>query len=138
MRRICAKRQRRRAPTAIRGRQPTQNPIISRHLSPPASIWKLPSQDRNLKGYDVTEQSGLNRGRNLSRRLDKTKSPQVISQSFHMSEEMKVAETPYPAVHEAMQQQRFIPNRISMMCSRRNCSYWRHCEREWGGEVPES
>ena len=23
-----------------------------------------------------------------------------------------------------------------MMCSRRNFSYWRHCERKWGGEVP--
>jgi hypothetical protein len=34
--------------------------------------------------------------------------------------------------------QHFMPNRLSMMCSRRNCSYWRHCEREWGGEVPES
>ena len=38
----------------------------------------------------------------------------------------------------AMQQQHLMPNRLSMMCSRRNCSYWRHCEREWGGEVPES
>ena len=35
-------------------------------------------------------------------------------------------------------QQRYMPNRLSMMCSRRNCSYWRHCEREWGGEVPET
>jgi len=22
--------------------------------------------------------------------------------------------------------------RLSEMCSRRNCSYWLHCEREWG------
>ena len=54
------------------------------------------------------------------------------------AEEMKVAETLYPAAQQAMRQQRFMPNRLSMMCSRRNCSYWRHCEREWGGEVPES
>ncbi len=71
--------------------------------------------------------------------LVKTKTPQVISQSFHItSEEMKVAETLYPAAQQAMRQQRYVPNRLSMMCSRRNCSYWRHCEREWGGEVPES
>src|ERR1700722_17570038 len=31
-----------------------------------------------------------------------------------------------------------MPHRLSMMCSKRNCSYWRHCEREWGGEVPQS
>src|SRR5712671_3485920 len=51
--------------------------------------------------------------------LVKTKAPQVISQSFHItSEEMKVAETLYPAVHEAVRLQRFMPNRLSMMCSR--------------------
>jgi hypothetical protein len=54
------------------------------------------------------------------------------------SEEMKVALTLYPAAHEAMHHQRFMPNRLSMMCSRRNCSYWRRCERDWGGEVPET
>ena len=71
--------------------------------------------------------------------LVKTKTPQIISQSFHITaEEMKVAQTLYPAAQEAMRQQHFMPNRLSMMCSRRNCSYWRHCEREWGGEVPES
>jgi CRISPR/Cas system-associated exonuclease Cas4 (RecB family) len=42
--------------------------------------------------------------------LVKTKSPQVISQSFPITaEEMKVAQTLYPAAQEAMQQQRFIP-----------------------------
>jgi hypothetical protein len=28
-----------------------------------------------------------------------------------------------------------MPNRLSMNCSRRNCSYWRDCDREWSGEV---
>jgi CRISPR/Cas system-associated exonuclease Cas4 (RecB family) len=71
--------------------------------------------------------------------LVKTKVPQVISQSFHITvEEMKVTQTLYPAAQEAMRQQRFMPNRLSMMCSRRNCSCWRHCEREWGGEVPQT
>src|SRR5579872_3373105 len=50
---------------------------------------------------------------------------------------MKVALTLYPTVQEAMRHQHFMPNRLSMMCSRRNCSYWRHCEREWGG-MPET
>src|SRR5204863_8183400 len=38
--------------------------------------------------------------------LVKTKSPQVISQSFHITaEEMKVADMFYPAAYEAMRQQ---------------------------------
>jgi hypothetical protein len=69
----------------------------------------------------------------------KTKTPQIISQTFQVTqEELRVPQTLYPAAHEAMRQQRYMLNRLSMMCSRRNCSYWRHCEREWGGEVPET
>jgi len=32
----------------------------------------------------------------------------------------------------------YLPNRLSTLCSRRNCAYWRICECEWGGEVPET
>jgi hypothetical protein len=64
---------------------------------------------------------------NVEGRIDtlvKTKTPQVISQSFQITtEEMRAAQTLYPSAQEAMQQQRFMPNRLSMMCSRRNCSY---------------
>ena len=71
--------------------------------------------------------------------LVKSKVPQAISQSFQITvDELRVPQLLYPAAREAMRQQRYIPNRTSMMCSRRNCSYWRRCEREWGGEVPES
>jgi hypothetical protein len=31
-----------------------------------------------------------------------------------------------------------LPNRHSMLCSRRHCAFWRHCEQKWGGEVPET
>ena len=50
----------------------------------------------------------------------------------------KVAQTlSTPQPREAMRQQHWLAEPlIVMMCSRRNCSYWRHCEREWGGEVP--
>jgi len=71
--------------------------------------------------------------------LVKTKTPQLISQSFKITaEELRVPQTLYPAAQDAIRRQRYMPNRLSMMCSRRNCSYWRHCEREWGGEVPET
>ena len=43
--------------------------------------------------------------------LVKTKTPQVISQSFQITEEeMKVTQTLYPAAHKAMREQRFMPN----------------------------
>ena len=100
-----------------------------------------PSSIEPMHKFQVATYAHLIPGASGKGRVDtlvKTKSPQV-SQSFHITEEeMKVAHTLYPAAQLAMHQQRFMPNRLSMMCSRRNCSYWRHCEREWGGEVPES
>ncbi len=101
-----------------------------------------PSSIEPMHKFQVATYAHLIQGASGEGRVDtlvKTKSPQVISQSFHITEEeMKVVQTLYPAAQEAMQQQHFMPNRLSMMCSRRNCFYWRHCEREWGGEVPES
>ena len=101
-----------------------------------------PSSIEPMHKFQVATYAHLIPGASGEGRVDtlvKTKTPQIISQSFHITqEEMKVARTLYPAAHEAMQQQHFMPNRLSMMCSRRNCSYWRHCERERGGEVPES
>ncbi len=101
-----------------------------------------PSSIEPMHKFQVATYAHLIPGASGEGRVDtlvKTKTPQIISQSFHITaEEMKVAQTLYPAAQEAMRQQHFMPNRLSMMCSRRNCSYWRHCEREWGGEVPES
>ena len=71
--------------------------------------------------------------------LVKTKSPQLIQQSFAITEqELRATDTLYPLAQELMRGGVFVPNRQSMMCSRRNCAYWRHCEQKWGGEVPET
>jgi CRISPR/Cas system-associated exonuclease Cas4 (RecB family) len=71
--------------------------------------------------------------------LVKTKSPQLIQQPFSITEqELRATETLYPLAQELMRGGVFVPNRKSMMCSRRNCAYWRHCEQKWGGEVPET
>jgi CRISPR/Cas system-associated exonuclease Cas4 (RecB family) len=71
--------------------------------------------------------------------LVKTKSPQLIQQSFSITEqEVRATETLYPLAQKLMRGGLYVPNRQSMMCSRRNCAYWRHCEQEWGGEVPET
>ena len=71
--------------------------------------------------------------------LVKTKSPQLIQQSFSITEqELRATDTLYPLAQELMRGGVYVPNRQSMMCSRRNCAYWRHCEQKWGGEVPET
>ena len=41
----------------------------------------------------------------------------------------------YPLAQRIMRAGEYMPNRMSMNCSRRNCSFWRDCEHEWGGEV---
>jgi CRISPR/Cas system-associated exonuclease Cas4 (RecB family) len=101
-----------------------------------------PSSIEPMHKFQVATYVHLLPGASGEGRIDtlvKTKTPQVISQNFQITtEEMRAAQTLYPAAQAAMRKQHFMPNRLSMMCSRRNCSYWRHCEREWGGEVPET
>ncbi len=71
--------------------------------------------------------------------LVKTKSPQLVQQSFSITEqELRATDTLYPLAQELMHGGVYVPNRQSIMCSRRNCAYWRHCEQKWGGEVPET
>jgi len=71
--------------------------------------------------------------------LVKTKSPQLIQQSFSITEqELRATEALYPLAQRLMRAGIYVPNRQSMMCSRRNCAFWRHCEEKWGGKVPET
>ena len=71
--------------------------------------------------------------------LVKTKSPQLIQQTFSLTEqELRAIHTIYPEAQELMRASVYLPNRHSMLCSRRHCAFWRHCEQKWGGEVPET
>jgi len=74
-------------------------------------------------------------------RLDtvtKTKTVQVIQQSYQVgSEDRRFAEALYPMVQESIRDGIYPPHRSSPMCSRRYCGYWRECEHEFGGRVPE-
>jgi len=70
--------------------------------------------------------------------LVKTKSPRLVQMSrtltpAHLDEPRKL----FPMIQEAMQQGLYVPNRKSMLCSRRNCPFARHCEQEFGGQVKE-
>jgi hypothetical protein len=71
--------------------------------------------------------------------LVKTKSPQLIQQPFSISEqELRAIHSIYPEAQNLMRGAVYLPNRQSMLCSRRHCAFWRHCEQKWGGEVPET
>jgi CRISPR/Cas system-associated exonuclease Cas4 (RecB family) len=71
--------------------------------------------------------------------LVKTKTPKIVLQPFDVTEEdVRATQTIYARASQAMQSEFYMPNRMSMFCSRRSCAYWRICECEWGGEVPET
>ena len=81
----------------------------------------------------------LARGTGRVDTLVKTKTPQLIQQSFSISEqELQAIHTIYPEAQALMRGGVHLPNRQSMLCSRRHCAFWRHCEQKWGGEVPET
>ena len=92
--------------------------------------------------FQIATYAQLTPGASGEARLDtlvKTKTPALITQSFTVNnQDLLAIEKLYPLARQAMRSEIFMPNRLSITCSRRNCSYWRRCEREWGGEVPES
>lgn len=70
--------------------------------------------------------------------LVKTKTPAVVTQSFTPdASDLVATHRLYALAQQSMRKELYMPNRLSLNCSRRNCTYWRCCEHEWGGEVPE-
>jgi hypothetical protein len=70
--------------------------------------------------------------------LVKTKTPGLVSHSFSVTDgDILATNKLYPLAQQSMRSELYMPNRLSMACSRRNCPYWRQCERDMGGEVPE-
>lgn len=71
--------------------------------------------------------------------LVKTKAVQLIRMSFNITEqEVLATRTLYPLVQEGIRSNLYFPNRQSLLCNRRNCAFWRQCEREYGGTVEAS
>lgn len=72
-------------------------------------------------------------------RLDtvvKTKKMQLVQQSTEITPaDVQYAETMYPSVQQAIRDGVFYPRRSSWRCSRKNCPFWRACQREFGGTV---
>jgi len=69
--------------------------------------------------------------------LTKQKTVQLVHQTYHAdnSTERLYIETMYPIVQDGMKDGRYWPVRDGHLCSRKYCSFWRVCEREFGGTV---
>jgi hypothetical protein len=71
--------------------------------------------------------------------LVKTKTVQLVQQAYTVSsQDLQATEVLYPLVQAGIAGGLYFPNRQSLTCSRRNCAFWRQCEREFGGAVPEA
>lgn len=68
--------------------------------------------------------------------LVKSKTVQVVEQSFEVTDQdRKAVATLYPLAQEGMRSGLYMPNRNSMLCSQKYCSYWERCEADFGGCV---
>lgn len=71
--------------------------------------------------------------------LVKNKTPLLVALPMDMTQQDLLApERLYPLAQAGMRSGHYMPNRTSMLCSRRNCAYWRVCQDEFGGRVEES
>jgi hypothetical protein len=71
--------------------------------------------------------------------LVKTKTVQLIQQMYTVApQDLQATEVLYPLVQAGIAGGLYFPNRQSLTCSRRNCAFWRQCEREFGGTVSEA
>lgn len=92
--------------------------------------------------FQIATYAQLTPGANGEARIDtlvKTKIPGLVSQNFTITnQDLLATRELYPLAQRAMRSELYMPNRLSLMCSRHNCSFWRHCEQKWGGKVPEA
>jgi hypothetical protein len=69
--------------------------------------------------------------------LVKTNVVQLIQQSYVVGDaDLRATQILYPFIQEAIRAGLYLPNRDSMMCSRRHCPFWQECQKEYGREVP--
>jgi hypothetical protein len=68
--------------------------------------------------------------------LVKNKTPKIVRQEYTIQNcDLEECDKMYPLVQQAIRTGLFLPNRSSYMCSRKYCSFWRACQKEFGGEV---
>jgi hypothetical protein len=68
--------------------------------------------------------------------LVKTQTVQIVQQAYTVEEsDIRATQVLYPMAQKAMGTGMYCPNRQSMLCSQKHCSFWKHCEEEFGGRI---
>jgi len=71
--------------------------------------------------------------------LVKTQTVQIVQQAYTVEEpDIRATQVLYPMAQKAMGSGMYCPNRQSMLCSQKHCSFWKQCEGEFGGRVRPS
>lgn len=71
--------------------------------------------------------------------LVKTQTVQIVQQAYTVEEpDIRSTQILYPMAQKAMRSGMYCPNRQSMLCCQKRCSFWKHCEAEFGGRVRPS
>jgi hypothetical protein len=69
----------------------------------------------------------------------KTQAVQIVQQAYTVGEpDIRATQVLYPMAQNAMGSGMYCPNRQSLLCSQKHCSFWKHCEGEFGGQVRPS
>ena len=69
----------------------------------------------------------------------KTQTVQIVQQSYTVGEpDIRATQVLYPMAQKAMGSGMYCPNRQSMLCSQKHCSFSKQCEEEFGGRVRSS
>lgn len=68
--------------------------------------------------------------------LVKTKAVDVVQQAYTVEEpDIRATQVLYPMAQKAMGTGMYCPNRQSMLCSRKHCSFAKQCEDDFGGRI---
>jgi CRISPR/Cas system-associated exonuclease Cas4 (RecB family) len=71
--------------------------------------------------------------------LVKIQAAQIVQQAYTVSKlDIRATQVLYPMAQKAMGTGMYCPNRQSLLCSHKHCSFWEHCEEEFGGRVRSS
>ena len=71
--------------------------------------------------------------------LVKTQAVQIVQQGYSVGEpDIRATQVLYPMAQKAMGTGMYCPNRQSLLCSQKHCSFWQQCEEEFGGRVRPS
>jgi hypothetical protein len=71
--------------------------------------------------------------------LVKTQTVQIVQQAYTVWDaDVRATQVLYPMAQKAMGSGMYCPNRQSMLCSQKHCSFWKQCEEEFGGRVRSS